>query len=121
MKKILILLFLFAPFFVCAQQWFTANAVSVSPEHKWHECHNRVFVGKDGNVKIFTPSNTLVYRRIGEHYTKDQDDKSMSISYKCVDDDGCRCDLSVNYMEGIIFLMLEYAKYTVIYSIIPDN
>ena len=73
MKKILILLFLLAPLFVSAQSWFTADAVSVGPgnsDGEWYECYVRVFSDKDGNVKIYTPDNTLIYRRIGDNYTK---------------------------------------------------
>ena len=124
MKKILILLFLLAPLFVSAQSWFTADAVSVGPgdsDGEWYECYVRVFSDKDGNVKIYTPDNTLIYRRIGDNYTKDEDSEGMSIAWKCVDEEGQRCSLSFNSYEGMLWLMIEYNNYTVLYHIIPDN
>ena len=124
MKKILILLFLLAPLFVSAQSWFTADAVSVGPgdsDGEWYECYVRVFSDKDGNVKIYAPDNTLVYRRIGDNYTKDEDSEGMSIAWKCVDEEGQRCSLSFNSYEGMLWLMIEYNNYTVLYHIIPDN
>ena len=124
MKKILILLFLLAPLFVSAQSWFTADAVSVGPgdsDGEWYECYVRVFSDKDGNVKIYTPDNTLIYRRIGDNYTKDEDSEGMSIAWKCVDEEGQRCSLSFNSYAGMLWLMIEYNNYTVLYHIIPDN
>ena len=124
MKKILILLLILAPLFVGAQSWFTADAVSVgsgNSDGEWYECYVRVFSDKDGNVKIYAPDNTLVYRRIGDNYTKDEDSEGMSIAWKCVDEEGQRCSLSFNSYEGMLWLMIEYNNYTVLYQIIPDN
>ncbi len=124
MKKILILFLLFIPLFTNAQNWFTADAISVgvgSEIGEWYECNARVFTNNEGDVKVYTSDNTIVYRRIGENYTKDEDDNGMSMAWKCVDDEGQRCMLSFNSYEGFLWLMIEYEEFTAFYHLIPDD
>lgn len=124
MKKILILLLILAPLFTNAQSWFTADAVSVrvgSEIGEWYECNARVFANNDGDVKVYTADNTLVYRRIGDNYTKDEDDEGMSMAWKCVDDEGQRCMISFNSYEGLLWIMIEYEEFTAFYHLIPDD
>lgn len=124
MKKILILLLMLVPLFTNAQNWFTADAISVgvgSEIGEWYECNARVFTNNEGDVKVYTSDNTIVYRRIGENYTKDEDDNGMSMAWKCVDDEGQRCMLSFNSYEGILWLMIEYEEFTAFYHLIPDD
>lgn len=119
MKKILILLLILAPLFTNAQSWFTADAINVVGE--WYECNVRVFANNNGDVKIYTSDNTVVFRRIGENYTKDEDDNGMSMSWKCVDDEGQRCLISFQTYEEFLWLMIEYKEFIVVYNLIPDD
>lgn len=124
MRKILILLTLLLPLFVNAQNWFTADATSIATSEgasEWVECHIRVLADNDGNVKFFAPEDTFVYRRIGDDYTKDEDEEGMSMAWKCVDDEGQRCIISFNSYEGLLWLMIEYNNLTIFYHIIPDD
>lgn len=124
MKKILILLLMLVPLFINAQNWFTADAISVgvgSEIGEWYECNARVFTNNEGDVKVYTSDNTIVYRRIGENYTKDEDANGMSMAWKCVDDEGQRCMLSFNSYEGFLWLMIEYEEFTAFYHLIPDD
>lgn len=124
MKKILILLLMLVPLFTNAQNQFTADAISVgvgSEIGEWYECNARVFTNNEGDVKVYTSDNTIVYRRIGENYTKDEDANGMSMAWKCVDDEGQRCMLSFNSYEGFLWLMIEYEEFTAFYHLIPDD
>lgn len=124
MKKILSLLFLLAPLYTYGQTWFTADAGAVivgNNDAEWQECRNRICVLSDGNVKIFTAENTFVYSRIGEHFTKDEGNGISYMSWPCIDEEGERCALSFNNIEGDNFFILEYSNYSIMYHVIPDD
>lgn len=124
MKKILILLFLITPLYVSGQTWFTADVVAIiigNNDAEWQECRNRICVLNDGDVKIFTPKNTLVYSRIGEHFTKEEGNGISYMSWPCVDEEGGRCTVSFNNIEGDNFFILEYNNYSIMYHVIPDE
>ena len=107
-----------------AQNWFIADAVCIEANKEssgWQDCRARIFVDNGGNIKIFTADNTLVYRRIGEHSTHNTSNGDKSMSWPCVDDEGIKCYVSFDIIEGTSFLMLDYSDFCVIYHIEYDE
>ena len=123
MKKLLIFLFLLFPLFTQAQDWFTADAVCIDTNNGssgWQDCRARIFTDNSGNVKIFTVNDTLVYRRVGDHTAHTDANGDQSMSWPCADDEGIRCTVSFDIVEGVSFMTLEYPDYIVIYHINYD-
>ena len=124
MKKILLLLLLFAPLYVSGQTWCTADAEAIrygDDNTEWQECHNRICVLNDGDVKIFTPNKTIILYRIGEHYTKEEGSEISYMSWPCVDNEEGRCEFSYNNIEGENFVIIEYNYCSILYHVIPDD
>lgn len=122
-KSGLIILFLLLPLCVSAQSWFTAVAVNVGNETEfgeWHECNVRVFSSNEGDVKVYAPDETFVYRRISD-YKQSEDEDGRSISWNCLDDKGVRCILSFGPLKGMILLMIIYEEFTIVYQLVPNN
>lgn len=63
MKKLLILLLLFAPLLANAQNWFKANALRVSIDNvndEWQKCNIPVCLGNDRKVTIYAQETQTI-------------------------------------------------------------
>ena len=111
MKKILILFLLLVPLFTNAQTWYRAIAVDFEDGKGLH----------DYTIKIFA-NKTVTLTSYGIHEDYDDKDKGMKYrTFKCIDEDGEKCLVTIAMMEDVTLLRIEYDNFSVNYGIIPDE
>ena len=127
MKKILILLFLFVPIFMNAQDWFKANAVRFAVENEyseWKECDIKVFMGEDRKIKIYS-SETHTIRAVGEaNLDVNEKNGTECIFWQGVDEEGKDCIVCIKSDQATyIHLMITFIKdnFIINYNLIPDK
>ena len=105
------------------KHWYTADAVLIANEDgegEWEETSIRVL--QEGlDVTVFA-SETHKMSSVSSEYTKNVDDEgNTSLIWKCVDNKGRRCVVSVEFFDSSLFLIIEFQKFQVIYHLIPDD
>lgn len=136
MKKILILLFLFAPICANAQYWFKVNAVRFAVDHEfrfnadyeyseWQKTNIDVFMAEDNSKVNIYAEETQTIRRTVKHADTYLDDESgdYNVFWRGVDEKGkdfivCKkSDLST-YMHLIVIFIED--NFIICYNLIPD-
>ena len=127
MKKLLIILFLFAPLLANAQSWFKVNAVRVSENNKyseWQKSNARVLMSDDMKVKIYAEETHTIraLQSSAEEYT----DKSgiSGMFWQAVDENGNKCIVNIQSdQKSYIHLILTFIddNFVICYNLIPDN
>lgn len=126
MKKILILLFLFAPLFVNAQDWFKANALYTGVDNvnsEWQRCNVPVCLENDRKVTIYA-QETHTIRALGsvEEYAGESGTSGMF--WLAVDENGNQCVVNIRSdQETYIHLILTFIddNFVICYNLIPDK
>lgn len=126
MKKILILLFLFAPYLANAQMWFKANGFYVATEDitgKWQKCNIPVCLGEDQKLTIYNQEiNTI--RALSETENCVEESGVSSIHWLAVDKNGRRCFVDIQSdRKSFIHLVILFLDddYAICYNLISDD
>ena len=121
MKKILILFLLLVPLFTNAQTWYRAIAVDFEDGKGLRDCNIKILLVDDYTIKIFA-NKTVTLTSYGIHEDYDDKDKGMKYrTFKCIDEDGEKCLVTIAMMEDLTLLRIEYDNFSVHYGIIPDE
>jgi hypothetical protein len=126
MKKLLIILFLFAPLLANAQNWFKANALYTGVDNKnstWQKCNIIVCLGDDRKVTIYA-QETHTIRALSK--TEEYADKSgvSGMFWQAVDENGDKCIVNIQSdQKSYIHLILTFIddNFVICYNLIPDN
>lgn len=132
MKKILILLFLFAPLFANAQDtyyyWYTAKSVKFDDGREpkfdfeeWTDCDIQVRRG-DRTIKIFLDEPICLIGIEDQYKRTACEDGSIHMTKQCIDGHGNPCEVSFLHdrYDRFILLLLEYENYSVCYHVVPN-
>ena len=127
MKKILILLFLFAPYLANAQMWFKANAFYVTTDNvtgKWQKCNVTVRLGEDKKVTFYEEGETYTIRALGEVEKYAEKSGVSGMHWLAVSEKGSNCvvDIQTDQKSYIHLVLLFYEdNYAICYNLIHDN
>lgn len=126
MKKLLILLFLFAPLLVNAQDWFKVNAVRFAVDNEyseWQETNIDVFFAEDMKVKIYAEeTHTIRGIKSAEEYVDESG--ISSVFWLGVDENGKDCIVCIKSDQATyIHLLLTFIddNFVICYNLIPDK
>lgn len=126
MKKLLILLLLFAPLLANAQDWFKVNAVRFAVDNEyseWQDTNIDVFFAEDMKVKIYA-EETHTIRGIKSAEEHVDESGISSVFWLGVDEKGKDCIVCIKSDQATyIHLMVTFIEdnFVICYNLIPDK
>lgn len=121
MKKILLLLLLFAPLYVSGQTWFTADAVRFDIDEEWEKCDIQVSIDNDWKLNIYAETHHTI-RKIKNLGGGEDEDGNIHNMWRGVDQDGNECNLLLTVFKHIPYLRLTISfEFIDIYYMLTQN
>ena len=125
MKKLLIIMLSFAPFFATAQDWFKVNAVRFSIDNKyseWEQTNIDVFFADDMKIRIYA-EETHTIRGVSE-MEEHVDELGISRAFWLgVDEKGKDCVVCIESDQAsYIHLVITFRddNFVICYNLLPD-